>query len=60
MLFTTPGIGKVLGLTIMLEVFDIARFLKVGNYSSYFRCVESKRSSNKKKGRTTRKTVTGI
>lgn len=49
MLLTTPGIGKVLGLTIMLEVGDIARFPKVGNYSSYCRCVESKRISNKKK-----------
>jgi transposase len=48
-LLTTPGIGTILGLTIMLEVGDIARFPKVGNYSSYCRCVESKRISNKKK-----------
>ena len=33
----------------MLEVGDIRRFPKVGNYSSYCRCVESKRISNKKK-----------
>ena len=49
MLLTTPGIGNILGLTIMLEVGDITRFEKVGNYSSYCRCVESKRTSNKKK-----------
>lgn len=51
MLLTTPGIGQVLGLTIMLEVGDIRRFKKAGNYSSYCRCVESRRMSNgKKKG----------
>ena len=51
MLLTTPGIGQILGLTIMLEVGDIRRFKKAGNYSSYCRCVESKRVSNgKKKG----------
>jgi transposase len=51
LLLTTPGIGLVLGLTIMLEVGDINRFPKVGDYSSYCRCVESKRiSNNKKKG----------
>ena len=48
-LLTTPGIGTILGLTIMLELGDIGRFPKVGNYSSYCRCVESKRISNKKK-----------
>lgn len=49
MLLTTPGIGNILGLTIMLEVGDITRFENVGNYSSYCRCVESKKTSNKKK-----------
>ena len=44
-----PGIGDILGLTIMLEVGDINRFPKVGNYSSYCRCVKSERLSNKKK-----------
>jgi transposase len=52
MLLTIPGIGNILGLTIMLEVGAIDRFEKVGNYSSYSRCVESKRVSNgKKKGK---------
>ncbi len=56
MLLTTPGIGNILGLTIMLEVGDIARFVKVGDYSSYCRCVESKRLSNgKKKGENNKK-----
>ena len=35
MLRTTPGIGLILGLTIMLEVGDIARLKKVGNYLSW-------------------------
>jgi len=48
-LLTMPGIGDILGLTIMLEVGDISRFLKVSNYSSYCRCVKSERLSNKKK-----------
>ena len=56
MLTTTPGIGLILGLTIMLEVGDIGRFDKVGNYSSYCRCVDSKRVSNgKKKGENNKK-----
>jgi len=56
MLRTIPGIGDILGLTIMLEVGDIGRFLKVGDYSSYCRCVESKRISNgKKKGENNKK-----
>ena len=56
MLTTTPGIGLILGLTIMLEVGDIRRFAKVGNYASYCRCVGSKRISNgKKKGENNKK-----
>jgi len=55
-LLTIPGIGNILGLTIMLEVGDISRFLKVGNYSSYCRCVKAERISNsKKKGQGNRK-----
>ena len=48
-LLSTPGIGNILGLTIMLEVGNIGRFPKAGNYSSYSRCVESKKTSNGKK-----------
>ena len=51
LLKTIPGIGLILGLTIMLEVGDIGRFPQVGNYASYCRCVGSKRLTNgKKKG----------
>jgi transposase len=48
-LLTIPGIGDILGMTIMLEVGDITRFPKVGNYSSYCRCVKAERLSNGKK-----------
>ncbi len=55
-LMSTPGIGHILGLTIMMEVGDIGRFPKAGHYSSYCRCVESKKISNgKKKGENNRK-----
>lgn len=47
-LMTVPGIGQILGLTIMLEVGDIKRFPTVGDYSSYCRCVRSIRTSNGK------------
>ena len=56
MLTTIPGIGLILGLTIMLETGDIGRFYKVGNFSSYCRCVSSNRLSNgKKKGENNKK-----
>jgi len=55
-LLTVSGIGEVLGLTIMLESGDMSRFPKVGNFSSYCRCVKSERFSNgKKKGEGNRK-----
>jgi transposase len=55
-LLTVPGIGDILALTIMLEVGDIARFPRVGNFSSYARCVSSQRlSDGKKKGQGNRK-----
>jgi transposase len=51
LLTTVPGIGETLATTIMLETGPIARFAKVGDYSSYCRCVDSARISNgKKKG----------
>ncbi|GMT50023.1 MAG: hypothetical protein IEMM0008_1562 [bacterium] len=50
-LLTVCGIGEILGITIMLETGDIRRFSEVGNYSSYCRCVSSKKlTNNKKKG----------
>jgi transposase len=55
-LLLIPGIGDILGLTIMLEVGDIGRFETVGNYSSYCRCVKSTRISNaKEKGKGNKK-----
>lgn len=55
-LLTMPGVGKILGLTIMLETGPISRFFKVGNYSSYCRRVSSKWMSNgKTKGKGNRK-----
>lgn len=47
-LLTIPGVGKILGLTIMLETGPITRFNKVGNYVSYCRKVSSKWISNDK------------
>ena len=55
-LLSVSGMGKILGLTIMLETGSIDRFNKVGNYASYCRCVKSERLSNgKKKGENNRK-----
>ena len=48
-LLTMPGIGNILGQTIMLEVGDIRRFPRAGNYASYCRCVKSVKLSNEKK-----------
>lgn len=51
LLKTTPGIGRVLATTIVLETGSINRFAQVGHFASYCRCVDSKRLSNgKKKG----------
>ena len=55
-LLTIPGVGKILGLTIMLETGSLDRFEKVGNYASYSRKVSTKWTSNeKKKGRGNKK-----
>ncbi len=48
---TLPGIGRILGMTITMEVGEIKRFKAQGNLASYSRTVDSKRMSNgKKKG----------
>jgi transposase len=55
-LLTIPGIGNILGYTIMLEVGELSRFPTVGDYSSYCRCVKSERlSDGKKKGNNNKK-----
>ena len=61
LLQTIPGIGKILSLTILFEVGDINRFIKVGSFSSYCRCVKSERISNgKKRGKTIKRTAINI
>jgi len=55
-LLTLPGVGRILGLTIMLETGAISRFPGVGNYASYCRKVNSKWISNgKAKGKGNKK-----
>lgn len=55
-LCTTPGIGRILSLTIALETGEVSRFASVGDYVSYCRLVKSERLSNgKKKGQGNRK-----
>ena len=49
---SVSGIGRILGLTILLETGPIERFKSVGNYASYCRCVGSTHVSNgKQKGK---------
>jgi len=55
-LLSIPGVGRILGLTIMLETGPIERFGQVGNYASYCRTVSSKWTSNgKAKGKGNKK-----
>jgi len=42
---SVPGIGKVLGLTILYEIHDIRRFPTVGQFASYARLVRCSRAS---------------
>jgi transposase len=51
-----PGVGRILGMTIRLEVGEISRFKTPGQFASYCRTVDSQRLSNdKKKGENNRK-----
>src|SRR5829696_2247744 len=45
LLRTTPGIGLILGLTLLYEIDDIRRFPEVGNFLSYSRLVRCEHSS---------------
>ena len=47
-LLTIPGIGRILGMTITMEVGDIRRFRTDGDFASYCRLVDAKRLSNGK------------
>lgn len=48
MLLTLPGVGEILGMTILLETGPIERFKAVGHYVSYCRKVSSRWISNEK------------
>lgn len=51
-LTSIKGVGKIIGLTILLETGNIERFPSPGHYASYARCVNSEKVSNgKQKGR---------
>jgi transposase len=53
---TLPGVGRILGMTITLEVGEIGRFKTAGDFASYCRAVDARRTSNEKsKGRNNRK-----
>ena len=55
-LLTLPGVGKILGMTITMEVGDIGRFKSDGDFASYCRAVDSRRLSNgKQKGENNQK-----
>ena len=47
-LLTLPGIGRILGMTITMEVGDISRFKSDGDFASYCRLVDARRLSNGK------------
>jgi transposase len=48
---SVPGIGKVLGLTILYEIHDITRFDRVQEFASYARLIKcTKESAGKKLG----------
>jgi transposase len=50
-LLTIPGIGRILGMTITMEVGEISRFKTDGDFASYCRAVDAQRFSNgKQKG----------
>lgn len=47
-LLTIPGIGRILGMTITMEVGEVKRFQSDGDFASYCRMVDAKRFSNGK------------
>jgi transposase len=46
---TLPGVGRILVLTISMEVGDVKRFASSGDFASYCRTVKAQRKSNGKK-----------
>lgn len=56
LLKSIPGVGPILGMTILLETGTITRFPNAGHFASYCRCVKSEKLSNgKRKGSGNRK-----
>jgi len=47
-LLSLPGVGRILGMTITMEVGDVKRFKSDGDFASYCRMVDAKRLSNGK------------
>jgi transposase len=47
-LLTIPGIGRILGMTITMEVGEVGRFKTDGHFASYCRMVDARRMSNGK------------
>src|SRR5271157_3530611 len=47
-LLTLPGIGRILALTITMEVGEVKRFATDGDFASYCRMVDARRWSNGK------------
>ncbi len=44
-----PGVGKILAMTMLYEIHDIARFERVQNFASYARLVKCEKSSSGKR-----------
>jgi transposase len=47
-LLTLPGVGRILAMTITMEVGDIQRFRSDGDFASYCRMVDARHLSNGK------------
>jgi transposase len=45
LLKTIPGVGRILALTLLYELHDVARFPRVGDFLSYARLVKSQKAS---------------
>jgi transposase len=53
---TVPGVGRILGMTIAMEVGEIGRFGSAAQFASYCRAVKAQRMSNEKtKGKNNKK-----
>jgi transposase len=48
-LCTLPGVGRILAMTMTMEIGEIGRFKTAGDFASYCRTVDAQRFSNEKK-----------